>query len=740
MNKKIKKIVCAFSLVFLITLVGNVFAENKLLFQEEIAPGVVRYKYTVEKKSKNAQANVVKVDLNNPYIKINTVAGAGTYTNKATVTQMANRTNAVALVNGDFFTMNLQGAPMGASVINGEIKSSPAVLTDIWSFGIDSDNNAHIEMTNFAGKVTAPNGNSYPIDGLNKTYYWYQPSKEYSHESKIQMYDSFWSSKSRGDKTAGEVLLSKDNVVEQIQFRKNIDMKIPEGKKVLQVSGGSERFIQQNVKVGDKLNIETNINPNRNWKMMIGGHALLVQNGAVKNYTKDTASLGGVRARTAVGVSKDKKTVFIVTTEGRTNRSSGMSLRELSQFMLDLGCDIALNLDGGGSTAMSVRNLGDINRTRVTNPEKNAGERKVVNGLGVFNTTKNTGVIVNGKVEGNLNTIVGETSEYKLKSAWDEYLNPIDFKNRNYSLAENSNGANILNGTLYTALTPGKFNLTVTTDKGESFNKEINVADASAYNNIKITPSTQIIKNGSNIKLKAIGEFNGRKINISPKIINFSFEDINANINPNDFSVNIVSYGENPRIIAKIGEKTSTLRLFDENSKFIKMKVNDVNYSINGEAKKMDAKPFISNSRTLVPIRFIIEAIGGEVNWNNDLRIVTINYNGNIIELPIDSKIIKINESNLEIDQASIINGDRTYVPIRFVAENLGMNVNYIDETREIEIISKADNSSPEKDIIEESIIEYKKQVERNNNKNSNNNINNNKNSKNDNNINSNKE
>ncbi|MBU5668982.1 phosphodiester glycosidase family protein [Peptoniphilus sp. MSJ-1] len=740
MNKKIKKIVCAFSLVFLITLVGNVFAENKLLFQEEIAPGVVRYKYTVEKKSKNAQANVVKVDLNNPYIKINTVAGAGTYTNKATVTQMANRTNAVALVNGDFFTMNLQGAPMGASVINGEIKSSPAVLTDIWSFGIDSNNNAHIEITNFAGKVTAPNGNSYPIDGLNKTYYWYQPSKEYSHESKIQMYDSFWSSKSRGDKTAGEVLLSKDNVVEQIQFRKNIDMKIPEGKKVLQVSGGSERFIQQNVKVGDKLKIETNINPNRNWKMMIGGHALLVQNGAVKNYTKDTASLGGVRARTAVGVSKDKQTVFIVTTEGRTNRSSGMSLRELSQFMLDLGCDIALNLDGGGSTAMSVRNLGDINRTRVTNPEKNAGERKVVNGLGVFNTTKNTGVIVNGKVEGNLNTIVGETSEYKLKSAWDEYLNPIDIKNRNYSLSENSNGANILNGTLYTALTPGKFNLTVTTDKGESFNKEINVADASAYNNIKITPSTQIIKNGSNIKLKAIGEFNGRKINISPKIINISFEDINANINPSDSSINIISYGENPKIIAKIGEKTSTLRLFDENSKFIKMKVNDVNYSINGEAKKMDAKPFISNSRTLVPIRFIIEAIGGEVNWNNDSRLVTINYNGNIIELPIDSKIIKINESNLEIDQASIIKGDRTYVPIRFVAENLGMNVNYIDETREIEIISKADNSSSEKDVIEESIIEYKEQSERNNNKNSNNNINNNKNSKNDNNINSNKE
>lgn len=725
MNKKIKQIVFTFSMIFMITLIGNVFAENKLLFQEEIAPGVIRQKYEVEKKGKNAQANVVKVDLNNPHIKINTVAGAGTYTNKATVTQMANRTNAVALVNGDFFTMKLQGAPVGPSIINGEIKSSPAILTDIWSFGIDSNNNAHIEMTKFVGKVTAPNCKSYPIDGLNKAYYWYQPSLEYSHESKIQMYDSFWSSKSRGDKNSGEVLLSKDNVVEQIQFKKNIDIKLPEGKKILQVSGASEKFISDNVKVGDKLKIETSINPNRNWKMMIGGHALLVQNGAVAKYTTDIASLGGVRARTAIGVSKDKKTVFIVTTEGRTSRSSGMSLGELSQFMLNLGCEIAINMDGGGSTAMSVRNLGDINRTRVTNPEKNAAERKVVNGLGVFNTTKNTGIIVDGKLDGNLNTIVGETSEYKLKSAWDEFLNPIDIKNRTYNLADNSNGSNISNGTFYTPLIPGKFNITLTTDKGERINKDINVVDASNYKKIEIKPSTQLIKNGSNIKIKVIGEYNGRKITISPKIINLSFEDIVATINENDFSINIENYGDNPSIIAKVGDKTSKIRLFDKNYKFIKMKINDVNYSINGQNKKMDAKPFISNSRTLVPIRFIIEAIGGEVNWNNDLRLVTINYNGNLIELPIDSKTIKINGSNLEVDQASIIKGDRTYVPVRFVAENLGMMVNYIHETREIEIVSKIDNAKNEKDIIEESILEYKE----NNKENSVNKLNNNSNS-----------
>lgn len=691
MNKKRISLVM---LLFLMTISTNVFAANKLLFQEPIAPGVVRYKYEVTRDKKNAQTNVVTVDLNNPYIKINTVAGGGTYTNKATVSQMADRTNAVALVNGDFFTMQLQGVPLGASIIDGDMKSSPAVLTDIWSFGIDENNTAFIDSTKFVGSVTAPNGKSYPIDGLNKTFYWYQPSKEYSHESKIQMYNSFWSSKSRGDKTAGEVLLSEDNVVEQIVYRKNIDMKIPEGKKILQVSGGSERFMRENVKVGDKLQINTNIEPNRNWKMMIGGHALLVENGAIKKYTKDVNSIGGVRARTAVGISQDGKTVYIVSAEGRTNRSPGLSLNELSQFMLDLGAYKAMNLDGGGSTAMAVRNLGDLKRTRVTNPERNAGERKVVNGLGVFNTTTNTGIISDVKFESDLNTIVGEQLNLKLKSGWDEFLNPIDIKDRTYTVTDNSNGANILNGKSYLSLTPGKYNLSVITDKGENINKEINVADLSAYNKFNIDTKNKIIKRGMTLSLDSRGEYNGRKVKISPRVINYSFEDMTASVDPNTFNINIQDYGRNPKIIAKLGDKTSTLSLYDENTKLIKMKINDVNYSINGEGKKMDAKPFIKNDRTLVPLRFIVEAIGGEVNWDNDNRLVTVNSKGKTIELPIDSKTIKIDGEDVNIDQAAIIKGDRTFVPIRFIAENLDMVVNYINDTREIEISSFEDKKS----------------------------------------------
>ena len=698
MNKK--KISIALILFFLL-ISSKVFAENNLLFQEPIGPGVVRYKYQVKRGKGNAEVNVIKVDLNNPYAKINTVAGGGTYTNKATVSQMANRTNAIALVNGDFFTMQLEGAPQGPSVINGETKSSPAVLNDIWSFGIDSNDKAFIELTKFVGSVTAPNGRSFHIDGLNKTKYWYQPSMEYSHQNKIQLYDSFWTAKTRGDKNGGEVLLNENNEVEQISYNKGLDMSIPKGKKILQFSGSAIKFIQDNVKVGDKLGIKYNIEPNRNWKMMIGGHAVLVDNGAVKPYTRDIKFIDGVRARTAVGISQDGKTVYVVTAEGRTKRSSGLTIAEFAKFMQEIGVYKAMNLDGGGSTAMAVRNLGDLNRTRATNPERNGAERRVVNGLGVYNTSKNTGLIADGKFESDVDTIVGEQVNLKLKSAWDEFLNPIDINTRTYTISDSSNGANILNGQSYLPLTPGKFTIKLQADKGDGFSKELNVADSSSYSNLKLSTKNSVVKKGSEIKVDATGEYKGRKINISPRVLNYSFEDLKAEVNPNNFNIKIYDYGKNPKIIVKLGAKTTSLSLYDENTRLIKMKINDVNYTVNGQAKKMDAKPFISNSRTLVPLRFIVEAIGGDVQWDGDNRVVTVNSNGKNIILPIDSKKIKVDGREIAIDQAAIIKGDRTYVPIRFIAENLGMNVNYINESREIEISFFEDRKDLDKKNIE---------------------------------------
>ncbi|WP_071027994.1 stalk domain-containing protein [Peptoniphilus raoultii] len=687
-----KKFFIFFTLITVL-LLNIAFAESTKTHEEIIAPGVTRYEYNVDTSKGKAIVNVLKCDLNDPNLKITTVAGGGTYTNKATVSQMGDRTNAVGLVNGDFFTMALQGVPLGGSIIDGDIKSSPAVLTDIYSFGIDDTNTCHILATNFGGSVIAPNGAKYPIDGLNKTFYWYQPSKEYSHAGKIQMYNDFWTSKSRGDKTAGEVLLSSENVVEEIVYDKNLDMAIPKGKKILQISGESANFIKTNVKVGDKLTIDYGIFPQKNWKTLIGGHSLLVDKGKVREYKKDINSIGGTRARTCVGYGNDGKICYIVSAEGRTKRSKGMTLNELSNFMLSLGCQKALNLDGGGSSAMVVRNLGDLKRTRVINPESGKGERKVVNGLGVFNTSVNSGVIKDLKFEGKSDLLIGEATDFSVKSAWDELLNPIDIKDRTFTISENSQGANILNGASFLPLNPGKFQLTFTSNKGESVSKEINVNDASAIESLSIKSEKKKVTDGSNLKFEIFANSNGKKIKLSPRVFSYEIEGFDGEVDIDNSQIKINGLGENPKLIAKIADKSAAFSLYDADSKVIVMTIGKKTYSIDGENKEMDASPFIKNSRTLVPLRFIVEAMGGIVDWNGEEKTASIKLDSvqNVMKVKIGAKEIIVDDDMvLPIDSPAIIKDDRTYVPVRFIAEFFKMEVSYDGANKEITIVDRA--------------------------------------------------
>ncbi|MDO5715667.1 MAG: stalk domain-containing protein [Tissierellia bacterium] len=690
-------------LILLVILIPSfVHGESILKHQEEVAPGVIRHEYQVKNGNTKSLVNVLKVDLRNPKIKVNTVAGGGTYTNKATVSQMGNRTNAVGLVNGDFFTMQLQGAPMGSSVINSDIKSSPAVLTDIYSLGIDKSNRAYIERVGFQGKVTAPNGKSYNIDGLNKTFYWYQPNGEYSHESRIQMYNDFWSSKSRGDKTAGEVLLSENNVVEKIQYRKNLDMVIPKGKKILQVSGGSERFIRDNVKVGDRLNIQYQITPDRNWKMMIGGHALLVDNGVVKKYTKDVTSLGGVRARTAAGISKDGNTLYIVAVEGRTKRSAGMSLHQLATFMVDLGADKAINLDGGGSTAMVIRNLGDLNRTRVINPERNGSERRVVNGLGVYNITKNTGIIHGIKYKGPQELLLGQGSDFSISKAWDEHLNPIDFSNKKYLLTDNSEGKNIVTGTQYLGLVPGEFQLNYQFDDS-TVSKPIKVLDPSAYKNLQIRSERKVIEKGADIPFKITSSFNGKEVGLSPRVFEYIVEGMDAQIDKISGILQVQEVTGIPKLTIQAGDQKASVSFFDKNAKVIRMNIGNKNYWINDEKKTMDVSPFIKNERTYIPLRFVAEALGKDVTWDSKTQIVTINDGNQILEIQIGHQQILIDGKAQEIDTPAFISKDRTFVPIRFIAEGMGLDVSYEPTNREVLLVEGPKDTSEQKPLKNQS-------------------------------------
>lgn len=103
----------------------------------------------------------------------------------------------------------------------------------------------------------------------------------------------------------------------------------------------------------------------------------------------------------------------------------------------------------------------------------------------------------------------------------------------------------------------------------------------------------------------------------------------------------------------------------------------DITITLDGNEIKSDVAAYIKDDRTLVPIRFISEKLGYDVAWEESSRMVTISNSSTKIQLVIDSKDIIVNGKTLKMDVAPVITKDRTFVPLRFVAEYMGLGVDW---------------------------------------------------------------
>lgn len=117
-----------------------------------------------------------------------------------------------------------------------------------------------------------------------------------------------------------------------------------------------------------------------------------------------------------------------------------------------------------------------------------------------------------------------------------------------------------------------------------------------------------------------------------------------------------------------------------------------------------DQKPFVnSDNRTLVPVRFVSEALGAQVDWIGLTRTVKINYKEKLILLEIGLKKATVGLSIVSLDTAPVIYNDRTMVPLRFVSEGLGAIVDWrqLDSAAMINIFTKGQSPEEQLRIIE---------------------------------------
>lgn len=411
------------------------------LSSEMITSGakLIKYQYTTTRSGKAVKvlADVIEVDLSNPYVQLDVMTGkSGQVTTRQTVEGMAQETGAVAGVNGDFFATSGQGVAMGAAVSQGTLVTSPAQLTGMFAFAVKSDNTPMIDRFGFSGSVLTEDGSVFPLAGMNQESYRTEPDNGYSHVNNMFIYTSAWKSEERpkaSGTTPTEVLV-QGGVIQQISSKAAIPGTVPADGYILRAHGQAADFIASHMQIGQRVDTNYRLvsqtsgieyNPS-DLKTVIGGHTLLVDQGAASSFTRSTTSISGSSAvaRTAVGYSQDGTKVYLITAEKNSN-SSGLTLAELQKFMTSIGVWKGMNLDGGGSTTMVTRPLAE-NTAQLTFTTSNgsAGQRAVVNGLGVYSTAP-VGTLQGLKVSGSKTLLIGQTVPYTLKG-YDNYYNPID--------------------------------------------------------------------------------------------------------------------------------------------------------------------------------------------------------------------------------------------------------------------------------------------------------------------------
>jgi len=116
----------------------------------------------------------------------------------------------------------------------------------------------------------------------------------------------------------------------------------------------------------------------------------------------------------------------------------------------------------------------------------------------------------------------------------------------------------------------------------------------------------------------------------------------------------------------------------------VELQIGSKSAYVNGIRKDLDVPPFIENGRTLVPFRFIGEALGASVNWIAEEKKAIYELNEVKVEIIIGNKTAYVNGKPVTLEVPPKISNGRTFVPLRFVSEALGASVIWEAETKRI--------------------------------------------------------
>ncbi|HYE82620.1 MAG TPA: phosphodiester glycosidase family protein [Clostridia bacterium] len=361
---------------------GATFAKGSVKLVESgqnIGPGTYYRNMNYLTPNGKFMVNMVECRYDTEYLKIETADGWGDgIINKPVSYQAQQKADkdrrVIGAVNGDFFDMTtIKGLTYGTSIINGEIRTAVKTSTVL---GITDNGECFIDTLNMEGAVLYKDV-QVPVSGVNRLR-WVDQAMLYT--------PSF--GKTTLNTTSGTDFVVKgvelplkankvySGVIEKI-IHNTKNTEIPVDGVVISIHG---KVLKQFVgaTAGDEISFSINLNK-QNLDFAVAGAPRLLEDGKPSAELDSRTDSRQRHPRTAVGI-KDNK-LYMVTVDGRQpGYSDGMNLYEMTEFLLTQGVKDAINLDGGGSTTMTVRKQGDAVAKLVNNPS-DGRERYVGNSL-----------------------------------------------------------------------------------------------------------------------------------------------------------------------------------------------------------------------------------------------------------------------------------------------------------------------------------------------------------------------
>ncbi|QCR31470.1 S-layer homology domain-containing protein [Lysinibacillus sp. SGAir0095] len=402
----------------------------------------VKLTQSVHKGTYTNNINNIQIDLTDSFTKVG-IGLPSSFASRSTTTNMANRDSVegnrvVGAINGSFFHMEsgLNGFPIYLISKNNEIyyggiisEGNDSYVNQPIAFGITSNGRAEIDSYNVNISL-AHKGNTYSVSGVNR-----QREDNESILFTPQNHESITNSNPYGVQYVvqtdspvnstyfGQSLVGK--VVSIQPYGSTTPVTIPKNGFVISAKGSKADELQS-VLVGDEISVSIDINEKwKNSQFMLATGPMLVKDGQ-RYITMSTSSSKATErtARSAVAISADKSKVSFITVD-KTASSKGMNLVEFANYIVSLGYDRAINLDGGGSTTMAYRNHGS-NNVILANSPVYGSQRAISTILEAISTAPTSEAKTANITRTKVGTLLAGTgSQVTVNYLLDAYYNPV---------------------------------------------------------------------------------------------------------------------------------------------------------------------------------------------------------------------------------------------------------------------------------------------------------------------------